>query len=119
MRNRKYVAVMPFEVGQIAYRKARLEGVSALIARVEAVLALELGYRDAKTRSEKICWLAGIGSQLGFLEREKAESELEEIYRKDMLAAYGSGLDSQTAMEIIRGLREQIAKNANRQEKLF
>ena len=109
MRNRKYVAVMPFEVGQIAYRKARQEGDSALSARVQAVLALELGYRDAQTQSEKICWLAGIGAQLGFLEREKAESELEEIYRTDILAAYDSGLDSQSAMEIIRSLKRKLA----------
>lgn len=53
------------------------------------------------------------------LERETPQTELEKVYRSDMLLAYESGTPSDEAMQILRGLREQIAKNRATQLTMF
>ena len=110
----KYVAITAFETGQLAFQHARSQGDTPLLSRVQAILTLEKFYQESRSPAAKIKWLSGIGTHLNFLERETAQSDQEEEYRKDILAAYEYGLDSRSAKVIIDGLREQMGNRQNK-----
>lgn len=116
---KKYIAATAFEIGQVAYRAARAAGDSRLLSRVQAILTLEKCLQEAGTAKDRLKWLSGIGTHLSMLEREQPQTELEKVYRSDMLLAYESGTPSDEAMQILRGLREQIAQNRATQLTLF